>query len=388
MKNRGIVSSMKKVRIMHIAQANGGVDRYIKTLLKYIDTNQFENMIVCSQGYNEKDYEGLVVGFEQLEMSRTIGAKDLIVAVKVRRLIKKYHPDVVYCHSSKAGAIGRIANIGLNSKCIYNPHGWAFKMRCSKINRKIYTLIEWFFAFFCDKIICISDSEKEAAVKKKICTESKLKVIYNGVDIDEYEKSKGSIIRKSDLQIPEDAFVVGMVGRISQQKAPDVFVKAAKLIKQDIHNVHFIIVGSGEMENQIRTYAKNNGLDSCLHIIGWVDNPMSYVKLFDVACLLSRWEGFGLVLAEYMLAEKPIVATNVDGISNVIKNNKNGLLIVPDDESDAYRAIRKLLFDSNLRERLVSEGKVDVRKNYDARRVVAETEELIKKISHTRQSVF
>ena len=122
---------MKKIRILHVAQAAGGVDRYIRMLLKYLDKDKFENVLVCSQDFHKEDYEGLVDAFEQIEMNRAIGASDLNSIREVRRLIKKYNPDIVYAHSSKAGAIARVADIGLKNYCVYNPHGWAFNMRCS-----------------------------------------------------------------------------------------------------------------------------------------------------------------------------------------------------------------------------------------------------------------
>lgn len=84
---------------------------------------------------------------------------------------------------------------------------------------------------------------------------------------------------------------------ISPQKAPDVFVKMAKLVKDEIPNAHFVIVGSGNQEAEIRKYAEENKFADSLHITGWVDDPMSYVELFDVACLLSRWEGFGFCIS-------------------------------------------------------------------------------------------
>lgn len=167
-------------------------------------------------------------------------------------------------------------------------------MRCSDKKRAMYTAIEKMAAPFCEKIICISDAEKQSALEKKICREDKLQVIFNGVDIEAYESGEHGTVKRSSLGIPEDAYVVGMVGRISPQKAPDVFVKMAKLVKDEIPNAHFVIVGSGNQEAEIRKYAEENKFADSLHITGWVDDPMSYVELFDVACLLSRWEGFGL----------------------------------------------------------------------------------------------
>lgn len=116
----------KKIKILHVAQAAGGVDRYIRMLLKYLDKEKFENILVCSQDFNREDYDGLVDSFEQIEMNRAIGVSDLNSIKEVRRLIKKYNPDIVYAHSSKAGAIARVADIGLKNHCVYTiPNDFA-----------------------------------------------------------------------------------------------------------------------------------------------------------------------------------------------------------------------------------------------------------------------
>lgn len=287
-------------------------------------------------------------------------------------MIKKYNPDIVYAHSSKAGAIARVADIGLKNHCVYNPHGWAFNMRCSDKKRAMYTAIEKMAAPFCEKIICISDAEKQSALEKKICREDKLQVIFNGVDIEAYESGEHGTVKRSSLGIPEDAYVVGMVGRISPQKAPDVFVKMAKLVKDEIPNAHFVIVGSGNQEAEIRKYAEENKFADSLHITGWVDDPMSYVELFDVACLLSRWEGFGLALPEYMMAGKPIVASRVDAIPNIIRNGENGLLVEVDDATGASEAVLQIYRDRGLKDKLVSKGVEDVHNRFDAQRVSEE----------------
>ena len=373
---------MKKIRILHVAQAAGGVDRYIRMLLKYLDKEKFENILVCSQDFHEEDYRGLVDSFEQVEMTRAVGGNDLKA---IRALIKKYNPDIVYAHSSKAGAIARIADIGLKNYCVYNPHGWAFNMRCSAKKKAIYTMIEKIAAPFCDKIICISDAEKQSALDKKICKEDKLQVIFNGVDIEAYESVENGAVKRKDLNIPEDAFVVGMVGRISQQKAPDVFIKMAKQVKDEVPNAHFIIVGNGNQEAEIRKYAEDNGFSDSLHITGWVDNPMSYVELFDAACLLSRWEGFGLALPEYMMAGKPIVASRVDAIPNIIRDGENGLLVEMDDDIGASEAVLRIYLDKSLKDKLVLQGMEDVHNRFNARRVSEEHEILFENMVETKR---
>lgn len=99
---------------------------------------------------------------------------------------------------------------------------------------------------------------------------------------------------------------------------------------------------------------RTTAFSDSLHITGWVDGPMSYVELFDIACLLSRWEGFGLVLPEYMMAGKPIVASRVDAILNIILDGENGLLVKLDDDVGASNTVLLIYHEDGLKDRLVA----------------------------------
>lgn len=372
----------KKIRILHVAQAAGGVEHYIKLLINFMDKDKFENILVCSYDYREIDQIDSLLALEQIKMQRSIGLSDIMTVLKVRKLIKKYHADIVYGHSSKAGAIVRIANIGIKNSCVYNPHGWAFNMRCSKKKKIIYILIERLEAFFCKKIICISEAEKKSAMNMKICSDKKLKVIYNGIDIENYKENIHKKIKREDLGISNRDFVIGMVGRVCEQKAPDIFIKAAKLIKKTIPNSFFIIVGNGEMEETIKRYAEEAGIKDSLYITGWVNNPTDFIELFDIATLLSRWEGFGLVLPEYMMVGKPIIASNVDAIPNIIKDHENGILTEVDNIAGVYRAVIELYENNQLREKLIAAGLEDVSRRFNARRVAEEHGQLFLELTH------
>ena len=130
-------------------------------------------------------------------------------------------------------------------------------MRCSAKKKAIYTMIEKIAAPFCDKIICISDAEKQSALDMKICKEDKLQVIFNGVDIEAYENELHGAVKRKDLNIPKDAFVVGMVGRMSPQKAPDVFVKMARAILSGTKKI--TIFFSGEQCREKKTLIAHFG---------------------------------------------------------------------------------------------------------------------------------
>ena len=123
----------RRIKIVHIVQAAGGVDRHLKMLFKYMDSTLFENILISSDDFNADDYDKLVDEFVYVKMYREISINDLKAAIKIRELIKKYDPDIIYTHSSKAGAIGRIAGIGFHNRCIYNPHDWAFNIKMCEL---------------------------------------------------------------------------------------------------------------------------------------------------------------------------------------------------------------------------------------------------------------
>ncbi len=360
---------MKK-KIMHIAQSAGGVERYIKMFLANTELSNYDNILVCSLDYKKEDYSDFLFGFEHVDMIRNINViSDFKAIIRIRKLIKKYNPDVIYMHSSKAGALGRLANLGINNLSVYNPHGWAFNIDAGRLYKKIYAVIEKILSNFCDVIIAISDFEKESALSNNICKAEKIKVIYNGIDIDEYNKNN-FIITREKLNIPKDAYIIGTIGRLSKQKAPDTFIESAKRIKEKIPNAYFMLVGDGEDYVEIMKLIDKYNMKNDILITGWVDNPMEYLQIFDQAMLLSRWEGFGLVLAEYMIAKKPIIATNVDAIPNIIIDGYNGLVVEKDNIDAIVNASIEINNNIKLSEKLVDNGYKLVNQKFNIKRVV------------------
>ena len=111
-------------------------------------------------------------------------------------------------------------------------------------------------------------------------------------------------------------------------------------------------------------------------ITGWANNPMAYMSRFDVGCLLSRWEGFGLAISEYMFAEVPIVVTKVDAIPYLIEGGVNGMLVEKDDWKSAAMKVAELANDEDKIKEMVANGLKTVKERFDARRVAKECEEL------------
>lgn len=364
-----------RIKIMFVAQAYpGGVPVYIETLAKHLDSSKYEKILVCSYAYEDARFAPYFDAIEKVGMERSISASKILKpAWATRKLIKKYKPDVVYCNSSIAGAVGRLAAIGCGAKVLYNAHSWAFNMRISNKKKLFYRWIEKFFAVFTDKIICVSNFEKKSALDNHICSEKKLEVILNGIDIAEVEqKIANSKLTRNSLNIPENAYIVGMVGRISEQKAPDVFVKAARKIKDAIPDAFFIIVGDGPDQTEIEKMISDLGLKDSFLITGWVDNPIDYLALFDVAVLCSRWEGLPLVVPEYFAAKKPVVCTRIDAAEDMVEDGVNGFVVDVDDVERLAQSVIELKRDSQKNAQFIKRAYGIACEKFDIRNEVNE----------------
>ncbi len=327
----------RKTKVMHLVlTGRGGTEVYGKMLIHYT-LKQNDIAYVCPTNFDKSDFDENIKVYE-LDVPREIVLKDDLKSVfKLKKLIKKERPDILYCHSSKAGALGRLAATGNRCKVIYNPHGWSFDMTdCSGKKRLLYILVERFLAKFTDKIITISEHEKVIAVKEKICKADKIQVILNGVDVNGLQ-TKG--MTKEELGFSDDNFVIGCIARMTEQKDPLLFAKVAGEISKLSPDARFVWVGDGELREDFEKALKENNVFDKTFITGWVSSPKLYSYAFDVSVLFSKWEGFGLVVPETLAQGKPVVTTDVGGISEIIGDYKVGSAVKSRDPKELADAV-------------------------------------------------
>lgn len=344
------------------------MERYVEMLIPRLKKEGFEQSIICSHSVNlDKLKESADTCFVT-DMRQTFNPIAVVKIIKqVRKAIKASNPDIVYCHSSFAGVFGRLAALGTHCKVVYNPHGWAFNMKnTSFIKLKVFKIMEQVLTHVTNKVVCISQAEHDIAIYNSVCSEDKLAFIPNGIDIDAFRSAIA--VKRSHLGIADDAFVVGMIGRLSAQKALDVFIRAAEIIHKEIPNSAFIIVGDGEQREEIEDFAQQHGLH--LVVTGWTDKPYSYLKAFDVAMLLSRWEELGLAIVEYMAAEKNVVAARANAIPSLIEDGKDGFLVDIDNPEQAADKVLWLRNHPNEAEEMRQKALRKVKSKYDINRVV------------------
>lgn len=373
----------EKMKIVHILQSAGGVAEYLKDFLNYINPINYENIVIASNDYREKEeiiHKAKKIFF--LEMVREIAIKKDLKAVKeIRKILKKEKPDIVYLHSSKAGALGRIALLfNRKIKIVYNAHGWYFNADIGK-KKVLYQIIEKILAYRANKIIAISKSEYDSALEKHITSKNKLILIENGIDIERYKDYE--IYRENtrkQYKIEKDAVVVGIVGRISEQKDPLTTIRAAVKMINKNKKIYFMFVGNGNLEEKVRQYAKEQKIDSNIIITGWVNNVKPYISAFDIALLPSKWEGFGLAILEYMICKKPIIATKVGGIANILNKEDSAFFIEKEDDSKIVNHINYIINHKKEILELVEKNYQDCSNRFSIQRVVDSHEQVFKEL--------
>lgn len=339
---------MKKKKVLHIAQSAGGVAEYLYMLLKNFNSTEYENVLIVSEDYKNqiKRFEPYIKNIYVVPMTRNINPKvDINSIFRIKKIIKEERPEIVYLHSSKAGAVGRLALLfDFKTKILYNAHGWYFNAEIGKKKKNFFAFVEKVLAIKTNKIINISNAEYESALKYKIAPKKKMCIIENGIDFSKFANSDMYRTEtRKEYDIDKNDIVIGVVGRLSEQKDPMTIIRVFKMVKNKYSNAKLMMVGSGELEDEVRGFAKSNNIDKDVIITGWIDNVEKYIPAFDIAVLPSKWEGFGLVIVEYMACGKPVVASNVGGIADIIEDGKNGFLCEAGNEIEFKNKIEYMI---------------------------------------------
>jgi len=262
--------------------------------------------------------------------------KDFKAFFEIKRIIKKGNFDVVHCHSTKAGILGRIA--AKKSKVlnvIYTVHGWWSLTQYTGLKRKLAIYTERFASKYCDKIVFLCKKESEKAKKWKIGQENQYVVIPNSITV-QPDPVRG-ILRKK-LGLDDQVKIVGNVGRLDPQKNPIRFLKVAELVLQIRKDVIFIWIGDSSNDFYKRRidsfFEDHSDLKSRIVFLGFRSNASELMADFDVFLLTSNDEGMPLVVLEAFSAGVPVVSTNVGCLEEMSKQRKMKLVNVLEEKCE------------------------------------------------------
>ena len=303
---------------------------------------------------------------------------DLLAFINIYRLIKRIRPHIVHTHTSKAGLLGRLASfLARVPIIIHTPHGHVFHSYYGPVMTKVFVFAEKILSFMTDKITALTNRERDEHLEEGIASIEKYVVIHSGVMLDRLmNMSVDAGAVRGEFGIAQDSNVVGVVGRLVPIKGHKYLVSAAKRIIKEFRNTVFVFVGDGYLSSRLERQAESVGVRKNIIFTGWRKDAVEILDLFDILVLPSLNEGMGKVLVEGMALGKPIIASNVGGIIDLVRNGENGILVPPGDSDALGEAILQLLKDKNLSEKLGKNGKAMVYPEFDASVMVKQIDDL------------
>ena len=299
---------------------------------------------------------------------------DVAAVFALLAVMRQHRYSLVHTHNSKAGFIGRLAaRLARVSTVIHTVHGFAFHDSESAGRRVLFRYLERLAAGWCDGMIFVSEPLVDWARREQIGIRLPKTVIYSGIDVEAFQSADGSAFRKRWGIEPERP-VVGMISKLWEGKGHHILLNAWKgVLEAGLAPAPLLLIaGEGPLEGALKRQVSALNLQDSVLFTGFQHDVPNVTAALDVAVLPSFFEGMGRALLEAMAAGKPVVASRVGGIPNIVFHNINGLLVEPGDPVGLKTALLDVLSEPELRKRLSEGARASMRPEYSADHMVSE----------------
>jgi glycosyltransferase involved in cell wall biosynthesis len=276
---------------------------------------------------------------------------DTRALIEIRRVIRKARPDIVHTHTSKAGFLGRLAARQERvPHVVHTPHGHVFHgYFLPPVTRGVIQL-ERLAARWTDRIVTLTDSEAEQHLALGIGRREQFVTIPSGVDLD-------PVLAARSERVAAQGKIVGAVGRLAAVKGHEHLIRATPIILKQHPGTTVVIVGDGEERQALKGLAESLGVAGAVHFTGHREDVASLIAGMDLFVLPSLNEGMGRVLVMAMALGKPIVATTVGGVPELLGHGEAGVLVPAADPAALADAVAGLLRDPECARRLGEAGR-------------------------------
>jgi glycosyltransferase involved in cell wall biosynthesis len=365
-----------------IARLNvGGPALHASLLTERMDPGRYDSLLVAgTEDPGEGNYLALRgKPLDRLVVLPTLGrdirsGHDLVALAQLVRLIRRVRPHVVHTHTAKAGTLGRLAALLARVPIVVHTyHGHVFQGYFSPRKTRLFLAVERWLARRTDQLLTVSETVREELLRFGIGTPERLTVLRLGLDLDRYLtcEARRSELRR-ELGVEGPAPLVGIVARLVPIKAHEVFLRAARSVSDRVPDARFLVVGDGERRHELEAMARDLGVGPRVWFLGWrADLDRIYADL-DLAVLCSRNEGSPVSLIEAMASARPVVATRVGGVPDVVDDGVTGHLVAPNDASALADAGIDLLSDPERRRAFGDAGRKRAYPAYGAERLLAD----------------
>ncbi len=305
---------------------------------------------------------------------------NLKAVADLRRMILKGQYDVVHSHSSVAGVVARMAAMSAGVPVIlHHVHGWGIHQVMPWWTRALYLALEWLCARFTSRLIMVSRRDIQKGLDYHIDKAEKFSLIYNGIDLSRFRKEVDEQRVRSELGLDADTKLVGMIGRLDEQKNPLDFIRAAAMVTEAYPQAQFVFIGDGPLRADCESLIDELGMRGRFFLLGFRDDIERILPIITITALSSLWEGLPLVFLESMSVGKPIVANDVDGAREVVINGETGFLVTPRQPAEMAERILYLLRNEAQCSQM---GETALRRSeyFSVQRMVEQVESLYKEL--------
>jgi glycosyltransferase involved in cell wall biosynthesis len=354
---------MGRINLLHIYQNSqvGGIQQQILSLIRSYDRELVNPMFCCLGPKKEigREIEGLGVESHALARIKYNRFSPGIV-FDLYRLMKQKDIHVLRTHKYHANQYGRLAAwLAGVPVVIASVHGNYRKDK--RLNRRIVNML---LAGVTDRIVAVSDAIEDDIKRYDKINPGKLLVFRNGVDTRIFDPGREFTDIRSALPLRENEIVIGFIGRLVVNKGLLYLMEALSLLKKDYKNLRLMIIGEGSLRGELEDRAKELQLEDRISFLGERRDIPEALYSIDIFAIPSIAEGLPNALLEAMSMARPIVATEVGGIPEVIKNRESGLLVKPKDPGGLAEAIKTLITDSRAADEMGRNARDFVESNY------------------------
>jgi glycosyltransferase involved in cell wall biosynthesis len=378
---------MRKIKVLEMIDQPflGGGQLNLLSLARFLDKSRFD-VSVCSRDKGPLVDEVMKSGLKHFPIPFHKKINPRVVG-DIIRLQEENHFDILHTHGGVAGLFGRYAA----RKCrvpivIHTLHGIHYLHYRNPLLRYIFVLLERYFSKWTDAIVFVSQADRLKGQKKKLAPEAKMSVIENGIDFSAYPLKSERASMGRELGIQPAHQVVGTVARLHRQKGLSYLIKAAKKISCRYPTVKVLIVGEGPERKKLERLIKKTGLKKTVLLLGERNDAARILSSFDIFVLPSLWEGLPYALIEAGACGKAVVASDVEGIKEIISDGETGVLVKPKNSLALAESIIRLQEDEGYRGRVGENLRRAVLQRFTLSRMVQQTQELYSALAEKKIS--
>jgi L-malate glycosyltransferase len=374
---------LSNINVLHVID-NLGLGGCQSLLKAFFEKQQQNNSI--SLFSLRKVKQTIHVGHQNIVEAQSLSKFSISPIFQLLHLIKDLNISVLHCHLFRSQVFGLIVKLLFKPKLkiIFHEHGRVFGSENKfKFDDFIYIKFLKYFSFKVDCFISISKACSDKLVKRCHIKPEKIIVLYNFIS-DKFLNSNSRVVaNESKFDKTENLFTIGFAGRLIKRKGWKTFLKAAKLLNEH-GNISFIVAGNGPDRNELITLMKEYNLSNKIAYLGFVNDIINeFYKKINCLIIPSEWEPMGLVELEAQAIGIPVIASNVEGLNEIVIDNNNGLLFETNNFNELVAKILLIRNDKDLKNRLIENGFENC-KNFNCNQYINKLDELYKSLGNAR----